>query len=264
MASAAVWVGAFLTDHTQWSWHVGLAMLGAFAVCAAGNALNDIQDLEIDHVSHPNRPLVVGKLTVCFARRMVIWLHAVAVVLGAIVNWWVFGLAIISLGSLLAYNLWLKKVPMVGNSLIAVVSGLAFLSGGLAVAPPKVLALPGPWPAVVFAFFVHLAREIVKDVEDIAGDSRTGIKTLPQVASTSVALGLVFLLMLILAYLTLVPLWAGWYGLYYSLIVTFLIDLPLLLVLLFTWVRPSATSVRWSRVSLKAGMVLGMVALVLA
>lgn len=263
MAAAAVWVGACLTDYS-FSWRLGLAMFGAFAVCAAGNIVNDIRDVSTDRISHPKRPLPSGTISIRTATRLAWALHIVSLVAAALVNLWVLGVAIVLTSLLLAYNFRLKRVPLAGNVTVAVLSGLPFLCGGLTVDPAATFALPGPWPAVVFAFFMHLAREIVKDVEDVSGDSAAGILTFPQVAGAGEALGLAFLLFLILAYLTLLPLWWDWYGLYYLFITVLLIDFPLLIILFYAWLRPSATSVRWSRATLKWGMVLGLVALVLA
>lgn len=264
LASAAIWVGAYLTGGYSLSWDSVATMIGAFAICAAGNVVNDIMDVDTDRINHPNRVLPSGRISLTKAKRAAATLHVLPLVLAATVNLWVTGLAVLSMLLLLAYNLRLKKIPLVGNFVVALLSGITFICGGLAVNPSGAFAFPGPWPAVVFAFFMHLAREIIKDVEDIPGDRPAGVRTFPQLAGVPSALGIIFLLFLALAFLTLIPLWRGWYGLRYAIIVIYFIDFPLLLLLLSAWLKPSAALIRCSRVGLKAGMVLGLIALVVA
>ena len=101
------------------------------------------------------------------------------------VNWQVVVVAAATIGLLVAYNLYLKKVPLVGNVAVALLAGMTFITGGLAYDPVFTFRLPGPLIPATFAFFFHLVREIVKDVQDIDGDSRLGVKSLPMVVGVS-------------------------------------------------------------------------------
>ena len=73
------------------------------------------------------------------------------------------------------YSNQLKRLPLVGNIAVALLSAVSV----------AVVALQFPQNAylvfvfAVFAFFITLIREIVKDMEDVRGDATFGCRTLP-------------------------------------------------------------------------------------
>lgn len=110
-----------------------------------------------------------------------------------------FWAPVIAMGNaigLLAYTKLFKPLPGVGNVLIAVVIPSNLLLGSAAV---------GNYAATVVLFVLAaiatLAREILKDVEDIAGDRREGLRTLPIVVGKrpSLWLGLASVLVAVVA-----------------------------------------------------------------
>lgn len=264
LAMIGVWVGAYLT----WSFPVYygplIASISAGLVCAAGNAVNDLVDIEGDRTNHPQRVLVRGKVSTRGALRLALILNLLAVAIAATVSLAVTLLALVAIGLLTAYNLKLKRVPLLGNSLIALLSGLIFLSGGLAVDTSLAFRLPGPLIPMVFAFFFHLVREIVKDVSDIEGDRERGIRSLPQVVGVSRSLILALGLFALLVILTYLPIFAGWFGRSYEIITVYFVDLPLLAFLIFMWGNPSPRMLTVGSMALKVGMGLGLVALLVA
>jgi len=241
-----------------------VASLAAAFVCAAGNIVNDMVDVEIDRINRPSRVLVRGTISMKTARNMAIALNLIAVVLSLVVSLPVAMMALVAIALLLVYNLWLKKVPVVGNIAVALLAGLTFLTGGLAVDPALAFRLPGPLIPFVFAFFMHLVREIVKDVQDIEGDRRAGVVTFPQVIGVSGSLLVALGLLLTLAVLTYVPIFEGWFGRTYEIITVYLVDLPLLALMIFVWGNPNRLMLAIGSAGLKAGMLLGLIALVLA
>ena len=72
------------------------------------------------------------------------------------------------------YSPFLKPYPVVGNVAVAVVAGSPPFYGALAVGWPAAGVVP--W---ILAAWLHFVREIVKDVEDEAGDRAIGRRTLP-------------------------------------------------------------------------------------
>ena len=72
------------------------------------------------------------------------------------------------------YSLSLKNSLLWGNVLVAFVGAIAFPYGALAAGD-----LGRSWIPALFAFLFHLGREIVKDIEDVAGDQIRGERTLP-------------------------------------------------------------------------------------
>lgn len=264
MAMVGVYIGAFMTWTHPAYYNPLVAALAAFFVCAAGNVLNDLADIEIDRINRPDRVLVKGTITISHARWLTVIFSLLAVILALAVNTAVLIVVLVALGLLVVYNFRLKKVPLLGNIIIAMLSALTFLTGGWAINHQWVLQLPGPLIPAVFAFFFHLVREIVKDVEDIEGDAHAGVETLPQVIGISRALMTALGLFFILVILTYIPILTGWFGRTYEIITVYMVDLPLLLILILIWGYPSPKMLRIGSYALKAGMALGLVALLTA
>jgi len=264
LASIGVAIGAYLAWLTPAYYGPTVAGVAAFFVCAAGNILNDIVDIEIDRVNRPHRVLVRQAISVRAALRLAIAFNVLALVLAALVNWQVVAVAAATIGLLVAYNLYLKKIPLVGNVAVALLAGMTFITGGLAYDPVLTFRLPGPLIPAAFAFFFHLVREIIKDVQDIEGDSRSGVTSLPQVVGVSRSLLLALILFHMLTILTYIPILARWFDQPYETITVYIVDLPLLVLLILVWGNPSPRMLAIGSSALKVGMVLGLVALVLA
>ncbi len=158
-------------------WAVVLAAFSTAFVTAGGNVINDLRDRESDRVNHPDRPLVTGELSVGAARwgAVLLLVGSVAVV-GPVVPR-APGLAVIlaaAIGALLAYEFRFKSAGFGGNLLVAFLTGAVFLYGGTAVGAPLVVV-----PFAFMAFFATLSREVIKDMEDAAGD--VDRRTLPRI-----------------------------------------------------------------------------------
>ena len=264
LALVGVWLGAYMTWVTPEYYGPLMASIGAFFICAAGNVINDLVDIEIDRINRPKRVLVRGAISKSIALWFAVVLHVIGLIVAFTVNWHVFLTAILVVVLLLSYNLKLKRVPFLGNVTVAVLAGLTFVTGGLAVDSFLTFRLPGPLLPALFAFFFHLVREIVKDVEDLEGDRRAGVKTLPQVIGESKALLIVIVLFVILTLLTYVPVFSGWFSDAYKIIAVYLVDLPLLGLLILVWGLPTRRMLAVSSLALKVGMILGLAALVLS
>ncbi len=264
IAAAAVLIGAYFTWTQAVYYAPVMSAIAAFLVCAAGNVVNDIVDIDIDLINQPQRVLPAGDISKSAATKLAIALTIVAVIVALAINWQVLTAVMLAIALLALYNFKAKKIPIFGNSIIALLGALTFITGGLAVDESLTFALPGPVIPALFAFFFHLAREILKDVEDIEGDRRVGIKTFPQVVGESRAMLAVLVLFFIMVVLTFIPVLAGWFGRAYEILTIYIIDLPLLLLLIFIWGNPSRKMLRIGSLGLKAGMLLGIVALIVA
>lgn len=264
IAAAAVLIGAYFTWTSTVYYAPVMSAIAAFLVCAAGNVVNDIVDIDIDLINQPNRVLPAGDISKSAAIRLAIALTILAVIVALAINWQVLSAVMLAIALLALYNFKAKKIPIFGNLIIALLGALTFITGGLAVDESLTFALPGPIIPALFAFFFHLAREILKDVEDIEGDRRVGIKTFPQVVGESRAMLAVLVLFFIMVVLTFIPVLAGWFGRAYEILTIYIIDLPLLLLLIFVWGNPSRKMLRIGSLGLKAGMLLGIVALLVA
>jgi geranylgeranylglycerol-phosphate geranylgeranyltransferase len=191
-------------------------------------------------------------------------LNLAALVCAASVNLAVTIALAAAIAALAAYNFLLKRVPVAGNLTVAALGGLTFITGGLSANSANVFALPGPLIPAAFALIFHLMRELIKDIEDMEGDRRLSVRTLPQLIGTRPTLYVVTALFLVMVVLTLVPVFRGWFGLWYELIVIYLIDLPLAAVFILVLANESPKRLKICSAALKVGMALGIVALFLA
>lgn len=151
------------------------AALSGVGLGAAGNAINDAQDIVADRQNAPGRhPLAAGRLRVETAH-LVIWFGiVVGLSAAALVSGRQLLVALLALVVMLAYSPLLKRRGLPGNGAVAVVGGLPLYYGALAVGRPGAGIVP--W---ILAAWLHLARELVKDLEDEAGDRAAGRRTLP-------------------------------------------------------------------------------------
>jgi geranylgeranylglycerol-phosphate geranylgeranyltransferase len=152
-----------------------LAAASTALVTAGGNVLNDLLDLEGDRVNHPDRPLVTGAISPGTARVLAIGLFVagIEVAIPVALKEPLLGLILaVAVGSLIGYEFRLKARGFAGNLTVALLTGLVFLYGGAAVGNAVVMA-----PFAAMAFLATLSREVIKDIEDMAGD--VGRRTLP-------------------------------------------------------------------------------------
>lgn len=258
IAGAGVWLGWFSLRgaHPEAVPAIVLAIKGSVAMALltmAGNADNDVCDLEADRVNRPERPLPAGLLTVPSVRS-VAWLLYGLVVAVAITASHPHGALVAGMALLLlAYNRRLKGLPLVGNLAVSLLCALAIYFPEFPGLPRAVV------PACLFAFLATLAREIVKDIEDREGDSRMGFRTLPIVLTPGAARKLAFSLVAVL--LAFLPIPAAFFGYRWPYFALSTIGVaPFLVVLLVELSKVGANYGRSQRY-LKWAMVGGMAAL---
>lgn len=185
-----------------WDFKLFLLISSTMMIAAAGYIINDYYDIKIDYVNKPDR-VVVGKL---IKRRIVLASHILLNVIGICIGFYL-NLYVGVLNFFAGFLLWfysnrLKRLPFIGNFLIALLTGSSILV--LAIYYQRNFPLLLNY--AVFAFSINLIREIIKDMEDLRGDLRFGSKTLPIVwglRKTKYFLyGLIVLFVFILFYLS--------------------------------------------------------------
>lgn len=179
IVALGVFVGGFLAEGSRafdapLIGSLVLAALSVVGIAAGANSLNDVADEEIDRINRPDRPLASGQIS----RNAAFGVWALGTFVGLIIA------ATLSLPHLLiavlagvlmtVYNYRLKRVPFSGNAVVSVLVAMSLVYGAMAVGTAS-----AAFYAAGFAFLVTLAREIVKDVEDIRGDEVLGARTLP-------------------------------------------------------------------------------------
>jgi geranylgeranylglycerol-phosphate geranylgeranyltransferase len=153
-------------------------ILSAAFICAAGNAINDYFDAEIDRINRPKRPIPSGRLSRNSVRVLYIGLNFMGLIFAYFVSLNFFIFALFNSGVLYFYSKSLKKTVL-GNLAdtylaVAVFIAPALILGGFS----GILASPLLVLAYI-PFFANYSREIIKDIEDAEGDRALGAKTLP-------------------------------------------------------------------------------------
>ena len=187
-----------------------LLVLSTVLIAAAGYIINDYFDVRIDEVNRPSTNLV-GKT---IKRRVAMVTHMAFNIVGVLIGLWIsWKYDVFRAGSFIFiaapallwfYSTSLKRQFLIGNVIIALLSGLIPLVGVIfelmAIARSlkendlsdeiisRVNLLIPAFFAIaysLFAFLVSLIREIIKDIEDYEGDMEYGCKTLPIVMGIS-------------------------------------------------------------------------------
>jgi len=169
MAALAVLSSAFIASgmdiFTLWE-PVFLASLVVFLFTGGGNALNDYVDREIDRKNHPERPLPSGKIRPETALYIGMVSLALPLVIGFFINLESLLIIFMAEALMVSYEFRYKKRGLPGNVEISLLVGMLFLFGGASAG--------NPGRTVIFSLMAALAtfgREIVKDIEDMEGDT---------------------------------------------------------------------------------------------
>ncbi|MEA1972403.1 MAG: geranylgeranylglycerol-phosphate geranylgeranyltransferase [Candidatus Cloacimonadota bacterium] len=170
----------------------------AMLIGAFGYVINDVVDIDMDRLNRPHRVLPSNEMKKSTAIVFSLILVASGVYLATFIeNLYIIYITILNSFLLFIYALSLKKIPLIGNLLVAIVAGSTFIFGGLS----NDNILNSINIAIIASIFT-LIREIVKDAEDIHGDSSFGAKTLPIIFSRAFSLEFVgFLIVLLLGFI---------------------------------------------------------------
>ncbi len=231
-----------------------LASLSAAIIAAGGNIINDVFDVNVDKISHPKRPLPSGEMSIYQAVFLYLVFSSIGILLAEKINALTFVVAILAVIALFFYSCCIKKIPLVGNFLVGVMTGLAFIYGGLAVYKIYYTLFPA-----LFALLANFAREILKDIEDIEGDKSAGVITYPILYGADSAVLMAKAAVSLLVVFTLVAYFSDVYSKYYLFLI--LLDDLALVYFLFALVNePSKHELEKMSALLKVVMVVGLIA----
>lgn len=199
--------------------------LVTLAITASGYLVNDLRDVRIDAINHPGKNMVLklGKPNVQWIFGSLVFVGylfalLLAFRLGERQLLFLFPLAIAVLA---AYSVTLKRIPFIGNFLVALycagVPGVLVLSERAAlnelIAVNPALGLDTVRVCILFmafAFVATLLRELVKDLEDIRGDTQEGRRTLPVLLGVTMSRQLAVVLAVMVIVSILSPVFLGW------------------------------------------------------
>ena len=158
----------------------GLAML----VAAGGYLINDVYDLKIDEINHPNKKL---PFSVKSARTIYAIINAIVVVVSLLFFEWEFSLLffILPIWLLWLYSFLLKRWAIIGNLVVSFLALLLPLGVFLLFADEQYLkdnhSIKMQFVLLLLAasFLSTFSREIIKDIQDVKGDEANNCKTFP-------------------------------------------------------------------------------------
>lgn len=174
-----------------------LLITASVFIAAAGYIINDYFDLNIDQVNKPHK-LVVEKIIK--RRWAIVWhlsLSAIGVLVSFYIGWKVNNILIgfanlLCVALLWFYSTTFKRRLLIGNIIISMLSAWVvlvlyfsewahiFYTG---ISHDELFAMTRIFRFAFlyagFAFIISLVREVVKDIEDMPGDSKYGCRTMP-------------------------------------------------------------------------------------
>lgn len=237
--------------------------IASFLIASFGYVINDLFDFRADKINKPNRVIPARLLSAwdginiaifCF----VLGFAAIASADRAII----FFFAIIAV-SLFLYSFKISSILILSNVWAAMMCSSAFYLGGLITA-----ASPANWgllnAAMTVTFLYHLGREVIKDIEDCEGDRFAGRKTIPLVCGkrgAGIIAAAVFSLMIAATYVTH---FHFHFPNSFLIIVSFAVNLPIILIFAFLVFRDGAGNIRRASSLLKAVMIPALIALLVA
>ena len=152
-----------------------MLVVSTLAIAAGGYVINDYYDIKIDLVNKPDRVVIGSRLK----RRKALLGHSalnfIGIALGFFISWKLALVNIIAASWLWLYSNQLKRLPLIGNISVAILTALAILLVGMYYHQLSFLVKA----YAIFAFGISILREVIKDMEDLRGDARYGCKTLP-------------------------------------------------------------------------------------
>ena len=253
----------------EWASLVLQALGFAFAIAFA-NIQNDVLDLASDKLNRPERPLVSGKVSVTAARRAWIVLLALTIACGIAdsiltqTNGTASIFFILLSGLLIAYNKWLKHIPLLKNMTVAFLCATPlilclFYPTGLNASDSIATALSHKigllYPAMLFAFLLTTAREIYKDLEDETGDLKAGIMTFPLIAGAPTARRLAGLICLFTWAILPLPVAQGYYPMLFLIITGIAFTPAVIAILVFANKRNYRNSQKLVKIAMFAGLI---------
>lgn len=263
MAAAAVAVGWYLLPGEAGEPLNRFAMAATFFVCGLGNIINDIRDLEVDRIIHPRRALPSGMVSLARARTLAFLFLAAILILMIGMNGLERTIVVAALILIVFYNLKLKQTAYWGNLAISILAGATFVLGGAPAGFHAALSLPGPVIPALFAVLMHFGREIIKDVQDSAGDKAHGMRTAPIQSGIRRPLLIADTALLILCLFAIGVYFPGWFNRVYLVAALVLICIPTVVEIIWLGGNPSHHKCLIVSALVKWQMVIGLIALII-
>ncbi|MDN3667027.1 geranylgeranylglycerol-phosphate geranylgeranyltransferase [Algibacter miyuki] len=190
---------------------ISILIFATLCIAAAGNIINDIYDIETDFVNKPDQLIIGESISEKTGYNLFIAFNFVGVAAGFYISNDVgksafFSLFVIISALLYVYATYLKRTLLIGNIVISILVALSVLIVGIFELIPAITTENRTIQLTffniildyaIFAFIINLLREITKDLEDIDGDYKAGMNTLPIAIGRERTTKILFILSLI-------------------------------------------------------------------
>lgn len=175
ISAVAVFIGFAVANlAVEFTFPLVMAMIAAFLICGAGQAINDYYDASIDRKIRPEKPIPSGKISAKGAFAFAIILFIIGIAISYFINIYAFAISLVISLLLFCYSAFLGKYKYVGNWIVASGTALTLVFGASVVLNFRIASI-----LALSALFANVARELTKDFEDL--DADLGFKTsLPQ------------------------------------------------------------------------------------
>ncbi|WP_152611508.1 geranylgeranylglycerol-phosphate geranylgeranyltransferase [Psychroserpens damuponensis] len=191
----------------------GFALLVFITLCiaAAGNIINDIYDIDTDNINKPSKVIIGKHVSENTAYNLFFALNIIGVILGLYLSHTVdkssfFSIFVIISVALYVYASYLKGTVLFGNILISFLVAMSIIIVGVFDLLPAMIPqnkeaqltfLDLIFDYAIFAFMINLVRELIKDIQDVDGDYKAGMSTLPIVIGRERANKIAFVISMI-------------------------------------------------------------------
>ncbi len=173
--------------------HFLLLALSSVFIAMAGYIINDINDIKADEINKPNKVFVGKQISFKTANNLFLAFNSLGLLIGFYLTIYIhknsfFIIYIIISLLLYRYSIDLKKRYIVSNLVVSFIVFLSIIIVPIFDIVPATNALNRDAQIVIFklvfiisifAFFLTWIREILKDIEDVAGDKKIHSKTIP-------------------------------------------------------------------------------------
>lgn len=175
------------------NWQFGLLVVSTVLLAAGGYVINNIFDQNTDGINKPQNVIVGKTISETHAYNLYIVLTIAGVAIGFYLSNVILKPGFASIFILIAATLYfyatsLKQMMLIGNSIVALLLSFSVIIIGVFDLYPVTFEGNQQKMAIVFSilldyalftFLLNFIREIVKDLEDVAGDRNQGMNTLP-------------------------------------------------------------------------------------
>ena len=189
-------------------WQYALLVLSTVLIAAGGYVINDILDQQTDWENKPDKVIVGKSISEAKAYNIYAVLNIIGVAIGFYLSNVIMrpnfaAIFVLTAATLYIYATSLKRMLLLGNIVVALLLSLSVIIIGVFdlfpatdAANQKVMATLFSilLDYAIFAFMINLLREIVKDLEDLDGDSKQGMSTLAIVFGIEKTTKLLFVL----------------------------------------------------------------------